>query len=70
MEMENKKQETLPSNVQRWICGIKEEIPFVIKETVELVKSEENPADLLSRFTTQGEHGRGDTPYSNDIDGS
>ena len=65
MEMTRKKLEMIPSNNLRWVCSMKEETSFTNDSTIELIKSEKNPADLLTHFTNQGTCGRDDAPYSN-----
>jgi hypothetical protein len=62
--MTGKRLDYLPSNVLRWICDMKEETSFTKESTVKLVKSKENPTDLLTRFTTQTKCGYEDSPWS------
>ena len=60
MEMTPEKQQMLPTNMLRWITEIKTE---VCPKEVILIKSEDNPADLLTRFTTQGTANIDDTLF-------
>jgi hypothetical protein len=64
MEMSGKRLDALPSNVLRWICDVKEETSFTKDSTIELVSSNKNPADLLTRFTLQNKWGYEYTPWS------
>jgi hypothetical protein len=65
MEMDGKKLEHLPSNVFRWIQDMKEETSFTKDSMVNLVPSNKNPADLLTRFTIQNECCYEDALWSN-----
>ena len=60
MDMKQDKQQMLPTNVIRWITEIKSEVH---PKEVLLIKPGDNPADLLTRFTTQNHANLDDAPF-------